>query len=335
MDENEIDKASQRANLIEQRMFEITLSSLDTLKHSTAVELHKSQNEMKKRLRKYRDRQREIVRAKPDFDTDPIEELITRQMRNKAKARMQTRPKTCPAGLRRLTPKSTDISSKPDEMTSEVTHVTSNGSSALTNGVSPRINGTKSEHFEESYSDEFSDEEHELDGSFMIDQQKSKIDLRPKTAVEISRRGLTLDKYANVGRLGSAVKQVRYFDEDELNDRGHFYRHLVEKRIKEEKNKLSSLDDKVAEFCGSETIQTMIKKMQSKTKLFTRNQEWSDGVNSKPRTKGGQRKQASNTNTQSEKRIRSHIRPSTSVGFREGNGVTTLNSFRKPSYIAT
>ncbi|KAH3863362.1 hypothetical protein DPMN_026347 [Dreissena polymorpha] len=84
MDENENDKASQRANLIEQRMFEITLSSIKTLKHATAIELHKSQNEMKKRLRKYRDRQREIVRNKRDSHEDPIEEIIARQMKSKA-----------------------------------------------------------------------------------------------------------------------------------------------------------------------------------------------------------------------------------------------------------
>ena len=66
MEEQDLDRTSQRVNMIEQRMFDLTLASLDTLKHSTAIEIRKSQNIMKKRLRKYRERQREIVQCKPD-----------------------------------------------------------------------------------------------------------------------------------------------------------------------------------------------------------------------------------------------------------------------------
>lgn len=333
MDENEIDRASQRANLIEQRMFEITLQSIDTLKHTTAIELHKSQNEMKKRLRKYRDRQREIVRSKPDFDKDPIEELITRQMRNRAKAR----PKTCP-GLRHITPKSTGL------VLAKSARAAQNALSSPP-ATSTNMNGTMSQTLDNSSSDasssngvDESDDELELDGSFMIDQQKSKIDLRPKTAIDITRRGVSLDKYAINGRLGSAVKQVRYFDEDELNDRGHFYKHLVDKRISEEKNKLSTLDDKVAAFCGSETVQTMLRKMQNRRKLFTGNVDWANtNVNSVQGTNSSHsltRNTPSNLTALTSSGRKRIIRPNTSVGF-HGSGVTRINSFRKPSYIAT
>lgn len=334
MDENEIDKASQRANLIERRMFQITLQSIDTLKHTTAIELHKSQNEMKKRLRKYRDRQREIVRSKPGFDKDPIEELITRQMRNRAKARQTTRPKTSTGCSRRITPKATEITPLKREGSSSSGVMTSPNPSPRLNGDKFRLIGDSSSESSDHESDDL-----ELDGSFMIDQQKSKIDLRPKTAVDIVRRGQSLDKYVNIGRLGPAVKQVRYFDEDELNDRGHFYRHLVEKRINEEKTKLNSLDDKVAEFCGNETIQTMTRKIQAKRKLFTNNSpEWSNTANTKQRSKSSHgfiRKQSESQSSKGISDRKNIIRPSTSVGFRKSSGMQKLNSFRKPSYITT
>ena len=299
IDENEIDKTSQRANMIEQRMFEITLSSIDTLKHSTAIEIRKSQNEMKKKLRRYRDRQREIVKSKPGSNKDPIEEMMTRQMQNKASARQNTRPKTCP----------------PDQ------------------GRESNRCSVDMETDKQINSDSESDVE--IDGSFMIDQQRSKIDLRPKTAMEIVRRGVSLDKYVNIGRLGSPVKQIRYFDEDELKDRGHFYMHLVQKRISDEKNKLNTLDDKVAEFCGKETVQTMNRKMQSKRKFFSKNPEWAENVSYKTKTtlKCKPRNSSFSTSNISNLNKKQGVRPSsTSFGTR---GSINIKSFKKPSFIST
>lgn len=282
MDELELDKASQRANLIEQRMFEITLSSIDTLKHATAIELHKSQNEMKKRLRKYRDRQREIVRNRPGFDKDPIDELIARQLQNKAKAKQSARSKrntSTPAGspISPRTPRSSRVSTR-----------------------------EKSTVISEFDSDSESD--FEIDSSFMIDQQRSKIDLRPKTAMDIVRKGTPFESYINYGRLGPPVRQIRYFDDDELKDREHFYKHLVEKRIVKEKTNIDTLDDKVAKFCGNETIQTMMKKIQSKRKMFTRSTAELENM---PVVKSDQRQLM-----HSQDRPRSRRRPNTSVGTR-------------------
>lgn len=282
MDELELDKASQRANLIEQRMFEITLSSIDTLKHATAIELRKSQNEMKKRLRKYRDRQREIVRNRPGFDKDPIDDLIARQLQNKAKAKQSARSKrntSTPAGSPRSprTPRSSRVSTR-----------------------------EKSTVISEFDSDSESD--FEIDGSFMIDQQRSKIDLRPKTAMDIVRKGTPFESYINYGRLGPPVRQIRYFDDDELKDREHFYKHLVEKRIVKEKTNIDTLDDKVAKFCGNETIQTMMKKIQSKRKMFTRSTAELENM---PVVKSDQRQLLN-----SQDRPRSRRRPNTSVGTR-------------------
>lgn len=286
MDEAELDKASQRANLIEQRMFEITLSSIDTLKHATAIELRKSQNEMKKRLRKYRDRQREIVRNRPGFDKDPIDELIARQLRNKAKAKQSTRSRRNTS-----TPAHSPRSSRSTRASLRTNHI-----------VTPQF-------------DSDSESDIEIDGSFMIDQQRSKIDLRPKTAMDIIRKGTPIDAYVNYGRLGPPVRQIRYFDDDELKDREHFYKHLVEKRINKEKNNIDTLDDKVAQFCGSETVQTMMKKIQSKRKVFTRSTAEIENI-AKP-----EQKQSINSNEK--QRGRGRRRPNTTVGTRREVKVST------------
>ncbi|XP_052263029.1 uncharacterized protein LOC127866514 isoform X2 [Dreissena polymorpha] len=319
MDENEKDKASQRANLIEQRMFEITLSSIKTLKHATAIELHKSQNEMKKRLRKYRDRQREIVRNKRDSHEDPIEEIMARQIKSKAKARRRkkTRPKTCPPALRNAdnSPRSKNVSPRSPMGRDRV-------SSRKSIGLPIRLFGDSSSESE----DEDSDANVEIDGSVMIDQQKSKIDLRPKTALDIVRRGVSLQQLANNGRLGPAVRQIRYFDEDELKDRGHFYEHLVQKRIQTEKNKLQNLNGAVAKFCESETIQTMTSNMKANRAFFIRNSNWNDSVNNKLRSQKGV--------SDPTRGCQMEVKPSTAAGLRNPSRAV-LSTFRIPSYIAT
>ena len=293
MEEHEIDRASQRANMIEQRLFELTLTSLDTLKHSTAIELRKSQNVMKKRLRKYRERQREIVQSKPDSNKDPLEEIMRRQMKQRSQSR-NARPKTSPGKLER---------------------------------------GRATESLEER-EDSDSDSDIEIDPSFMIDHQKSKIDLRPKTAMSIVSKGRSMEKYVNNGRLGTPVREIRYFDEDELKDRGSFYMQLVQRRISDEKNKLDNLNSKVAEFCGKETVQTMNKTMQTKRKLFVKNTGWNEKGTKTSKAKA-LRRTNSGLNSRQGRRLSSFdntVRRSSSIP----NGrKLEITSFRKPSYIAT
>ena len=286
MEDHETDRASQRANMIEQRMFELTLTSLETLKHSTAIEIRKSQNVMKKRLRKYRERQREIVHSRPDSDKDPIEELMRRQMKQRAKSRNKTRPSTSPGKLQQ---------------------------------------GRRS-----PVKDSDTDSDIEIDPTFMIDHQKSKIDLRPKTAMSIMTKGRSMEKYVNEGRLGTPVRQIRYFDEDELKDRGHFYMQLVQRRITDEKDKLGNLDDKVAEFCGKETIQTMHRKVQAKRRFFHTNTDRQD-KKTKTQTRG-----KTLNNIRRNRKLTSLDKSPSRHTIVTGNRTTVeLESFRKPSFIAT
>lgn len=286
MEEHEMDRSSQRANMIEQRMFELTLTSLDTLKHSTAIEIRKAQNVMKKRLRKYRERQREIVQSKPNSNKDPIEELMRRQMKQRAKTRKE-RPMTSPG----------------------------------------KLQGTRQQ------TDDSDESDIEIDPTFMVDHQKSKIDLRPKTAMSIVTKGRTMDKYVNEGRLGTPVKQIRYFDEDELKDRGQFYMQLVQRRITDEKDKLDNLDNKVAEFCGKETIQTMHRKMQAKQNLFkSMNTEWRGKKivrgRSQPRSKTADRSR----NRKLSSSVKTQRRGTIVGGSRKS---VEIESFRKPSFLVT
>ena len=245
MEEHELGRSSQRVNMIEQRMFDLTLASLETLKHSTAIEIRKAQNIMKKRLRKYRERQREIVQSRPDSNKDPAEELMRRQTKRRAKT-LKERPMTSPGKL-------------------QVTR---------------------------KHVDETDESDVEIDPTFMIDHQKSKIDLRPKTAMSIMTKRRTMKKYMDEGRLGTPVREIRYFDEDELKDRGQFYRQMVQRRITDEKNKLDKLDNKVAEFCGKETIQTMYRKTEAEQNMFYRLNDWR-----RPRRKTTKSKSLTRTKT--------------------------------------
>ena len=233
MDESDIDRASKRANLTEQRIYEMRINSMNILKYSTAIELGKSQTQMKKRLRKYRDKQRQIFRSREGHENNPIDELIVGQYiqtpRNKQSARSVSR--------------------------------------AVSSG---RISRRKKHNHEDVGSNSDSESDFEADSLFMIDQQRSKIDLRPKTAMDIRKKGTSLESYIHDGRLGSQVRQVKYFDEDELKEREQIYKYLVEKRINFEKNISTQLDDKVAKFCGNHTIQTMMKKVPSKGKMFSK-----------------------------------------------------------------
>ena len=295
MEEQELDRSSQRVNMIEQRMFDLTLASLETLKHSTAIEIRKSQNIMKKRLRKYRERQREIVQSKPDSNKDPIEELMRRQKNQREKKRKE-RPMTSPG----------------------------------------KLQGTR------QHVDETDESDVEIDPAFMIDHQKSKIDLRPKTAMSIMTKRRTMEKYVNEGRLGTPVREIRYFDEDELKDRGQLYKQIVQRRITDEKNKLDKLDNKVAEFCGKETIQTMYRKIEAEKNLFCRLNDWR-----RPRRKTAKAKSQTRTKTAEKTRDR---KPSSSDARnrrlssadkpqRRGTLVSgsrssvDLDSFRKPSLL--
>jgi hypothetical protein len=220
--DSDIERASMRANMVEEKLFELKVSTLETAKKNAAMDIRKAQNEMKKRLRRIRDRQREIYRSKP---AQPTTESIGFASRPSTKS--SARPKT--------------------------SHAQRSKSVSATHSKRPKSVMAASEA---------DAAEVELDPSFFTDQQRSKIDLRPSTASGLSRNGLL--KLISTGRLGTPVAQIRYFDEDELRDRGLFYLHVVESRKIQEQRSFTSLDVRVTDFCSKSNPDTGGKISQSR-----------------------------------------------------------------------
>ncbi|XP_069117780.1 uncharacterized protein [Argopecten irradians] len=205
----DLDKSSVRALKVEERILELKVVNIDVAKKSVALDLRKSQNEMKKRLRKYRDRQRDISKLKntPEPKDQTIEDFVANNTQHRAFTRSALRPKTSPAVL----------TSKPS-------------------GRGGRQSVAQEEEFE-------------VDPSFFTDQHRSKIDLRPSTARVFNGDKAALRKKSRLGSLGRRDEQVRYFDDDELQDRESFYNQMVEWRKSKEINNFESLDHKVGSFC--------------------------------------------------------------------------------------
>lgn len=205
----DLDKSAVRALRVEERILELKVTNIDVAKKTVALDMRKSQNEMKKRLRKYRDRQRDISKGNNStLPTDQtLEDFLANNTKHKAFTRSALRPKTSPA-----------------VMTSS--HRNSNR----------KVSNT-------------TDEEFEIDPSFFTDQHRSKIDLRPSTARVFNGDKAALLRLARLGSIGKRQEQVRYFDEDELQDRESFYAQMVQWRKGKEIDNFELLDHKVGEFC--------------------------------------------------------------------------------------
>ncbi|XP_033735644.1 uncharacterized protein LOC117324098 isoform X2 [Pecten maximus] len=206
----DLDKSAVRALKVEERILELKVVNIDVAKRSVALDLRKSQNEMKKRLRKYRDRQRDISKLKniTEPKDQTIEDFMANNTQHRAFTRSAMRPKTSPAVM----------TSKPSGRGGR-------------QSVSPEEEGF------------------EVDPSFFTDQHRSKIDLRPSTARVFNGDKAALRKKSRLGSLGRREEQVRYFDDDELQDRESFYTQMVEWRKSKEIGNFESLDHKVGSFC--------------------------------------------------------------------------------------
>lgn len=196
--ESDPERKSLRSNLLEQRLYEIEISGINTAKKTVALEIRNSQTDLKRRLHKYRDRQKEIMKGKsPSFI----------------------------AGI--LRPRS--------EMTLSSRHDTPAKTKSYRKGMTPAAT------------------EIVLDPSFFIDQRKSMIDLRPSTARSLTSGASFLDVAVcndRYSRLGTPEDCVRYFDDDEIKDRGTFYASLIQFRKKEEEAQFENIENKVDDFCN-------------------------------------------------------------------------------------
>lgn len=92
MSDGDIDRSTMRANLLEQKLFRLELAGIETSKKTVDVDTRKTQYDMKRRLKKYRERQRTILQAKAAASSLSMEELINKQLSERM-AR-NNRPKT-------------------------------------------------------------------------------------------------------------------------------------------------------------------------------------------------------------------------------------------------
>ncbi|XP_035825298.1 uncharacterized protein LOC101855837 [Aplysia californica] len=93
-------------------------------------------------------------------------------------------------------------------------------------------------------------------------RHRSKLDLRPSTAwsrlngstPELRQNSALESTQRNpftgmTGHLGEPWRQVRYFDDDEIEERGLFYRLLLKDRLEREQTKFQDICAKVNAFC--------------------------------------------------------------------------------------
>ncbi|KAK3092288.1 hypothetical protein FSP39_000815 [Pinctada imbricata] len=222
--DSEQEKNSMRDKLRSEKVLQQTLQTINADKKNVAIDIRKSQNEIKRKLRKIRDRQREIQRSKSVMEKPPesIEEFLQNARAKNNERRPMTSP---PASLR----------------------------AKISGFLKPKLEIAPQ------------DDETTLDPSFFTDQQRSKIDLRPKTAASCRGNFESLRKANPKGKLGSRNAEERYFEEDEVADRAAFYMRLTNIRRKTEEDTFDSkLETKVGEFLGQSREQIMRRREYSK-----------------------------------------------------------------------
>ncbi|XP_076443127.1 uncharacterized protein LOC143281737 [Babylonia areolata] len=241
MMDSELKKSSVRANKLEKKRFEMMMSAFDSAKRNVAVDMKKSQLDFKRRLKRYKDRQREILVTRAGPSSSTMEEFVLKQLtrRNHIHPAPHNgrRPQTCP-------------------------HPNKGNTTNLT--LLRRSDATKAAQVTDSRLEQ--EEEEDEDLGKLSHCRRSKVDLRPCTAwsaVRSSRAkadsvtGTTRGTHSNVkllqlrgGSLGTPARQVRYLDDEEIEERSTFYRFLLDGLRHIELERLESLNDRVEEFCG-------------------------------------------------------------------------------------
>ena len=226
MIENEGERKSMRSNLLEKRRLQLELASYDAAKRNVATDMRKAQTDMRRRLQRYKNRLKDISRNRDDSRIISIEQFLERHRRKKKTNVLSSpRPHSSPLIRRmsKLIPPETLATDCPDDPSN------------------PELFGGR---------------------------RKSKVDLRPATACAAASRPKSTDAFpkgggrgkcgkmgGTVGGAGSAIcrhpeAQVRYFVEDELQDRASFYKYILDLRKDFQRQVTQTLKHRVAEFCG-------------------------------------------------------------------------------------
>lgn len=204
--DNEFEKKSIRENFLERRRCAMQVSTLNAASKVVAADMRKGQNEMRRRLQKYRDRQREISEKKDGPLTITMEEFLERQMRlQKLKTSITCRPLSSP----------------------------------LIQRMSKLINEAELEK---------DDEQFNMDA--FTDRRRTKIDLRPSTAVTCPSRLSIRQQSKRGASISTGQKEVRYYEDEEIRDRATFYSQLLHLRKKQEQDRFQEISNKVDTYCG-------------------------------------------------------------------------------------
>ncbi|KAL8608260.1 hypothetical protein ACOMHN_042127 [Nucella lapillus] len=258
MMDSELKKSSIRANKLEKKRFEMMMSAFDTAKRNVAVDMKKSQLDFKRRLKRYKDRQREILVTRSEPSSTSMEEFVLKQLTRRNQSHTHPpqyasrRPHTCPH--------------PPKGGTSSGT--SSSGESGLGGGhrVSRTAAGGGGVVGNLGGSTDLEEEEEVEDFAKLSHCRRSKVDLRPCTAwsavrtscaradsitsTRINPSGSLKLLQLRGGSLGTPGKQVRYFNDEEIEERGTFYRFLLDGFRHIEHQRLEALNDRVEDFCG-------------------------------------------------------------------------------------
>ncbi|KAK7104949.1 uncharacterized protein [Littorina saxatilis] len=287
--DSELKKTSMRANSLEKKRFEMMLAAFDSAKRNVAVDMKKSQLEFKRRLKRYKDRQREIIRNRSDPDASSMEEFILKHLRRRGQmSRSPSRPLTTSPSRLSSHPHSTPRPPTPPRPHASVSFSsdsnTTNNSNNSTHGTNTSNTSTHDTNTSNSSDNcqrtartraltstaaSSALEEDEEDVVILSHCRRSKVDLRPCTAWSAVRQSSEWFKNkatnpggprlnaGNVkllqlrgGRLGTPARQVRYLNDEEIEERGTFYRFLLDGYRHMEHNRLQSLGHRVNQFCG-------------------------------------------------------------------------------------
>lgn len=227
--DSEMKRTSVRANLLEKRRFELLMSSFESAKRNVAVDMKKTQLDFKRRLKRYKDRQREIVLSRPGSSPTSLHEFMFKQMERRSHLPLSVpRPITSPLLL---------------------------GNNQ--DGVSESVKGTQESARESLQNDTESENYGKISHC-----KKSKADLRPSTAWTVINNSSASNRAASgsaqtllhmrVGSLGSPARQARYLNDEEIEERCTFYRFLVDGYRQMEQEHLQILNCRVQQFCGKQ-----------------------------------------------------------------------------------
>ncbi|KAK7479490.1 hypothetical protein BaRGS_00029306 [Batillaria attramentaria] len=255
--DSELKKTSVRANRLEKKRFEMTMSAFESAKRNVAVDMKKSQLDFTRRLKRYKDRQREIMTSRSQEASGNMEEFVLKQLTRRSHMHRAVRPQTSPMSYfrHRGSAPEENNSSERNAGSDVVSGDSSSGGGGETGrssmiGVVDTLHGTQ-------------DDDEDEDFAKLSHCRRSKIDLRPCTAwsVASNRHGGKAEAgnrsapnmrllQLRGGSLGTPARQVRYLDDEEIEERCMFYRFLLDGYRQLEHERLELLNGRVDEFCG-------------------------------------------------------------------------------------